>query len=180
MLKYNVAEVSITKWASPIVVAPKDDGSLRYCICYRKLNAATVRDSYPFLQMNECINGPETANVFSTLDANSGYWQIELDENNIYKTVFVTHNKLYRYTCMSFGLKNTSATFQRAMNTILAPVKWQDALVYIYDVFIFFWDPRRVLESCGVHLTAGQQDRNDPEAKEVFFSFLTRVTTSCT
>lgn len=75
--------------------------------------------------------------MFSTLDADSGHWQIELDQADIIKTAFVTHKGLYRYTRLLYGLNNALATFQRAMNIILAPVKSQHALVYLDDVDIF-------------------------------------------
>lgn len=83
--------------------------------------------------MNECIDSHVNANVLSTLDVNSGYWQIDLDENDMNKTAFVTHTGLYRYLRMPFGLRNAHATFRRAIDIILAPVKWRHALIYIDD-----------------------------------------------
>lgn len=54
----------------------------------------TLSDSYPIPRMDECIDSLETADVFSTLDANSGYWQIALDENDIDNAAFRTPNGL--------------------------------------------------------------------------------------
>ena len=140
MLKEGIAEPATTEWASPIVFAPKKDGTLRFCVDYRRLNAMTIRDSYPIPRMDECIDSLGNAQVFSTLDANAGYWQVELDERDKDKTAFVTHHGLYRYTRMPFGLKNAPATFQRAMDVILASVKWQTAIVYLDDVIVFSTD----------------------------------------
>jgi hypothetical protein len=74
MLKSGVIESATSEWASPVVLVPKPDGSMRFCIDYRKLNAVSVRDSYPLPRMDEHIDSLGDASVFSTLDCNSGYW----------------------------------------------------------------------------------------------------------
>ena len=64
MLEKGAIEPATTDWASPIVLAPKLDGSLRFCVDYRRLNAMTVRDSYLIPRMDECIKYLGTATVF--------------------------------------------------------------------------------------------------------------------
>ncbi|CAN8062284.1 unnamed protein product [Agarophyton chilense] len=75
MLEEGLIKAAQSAWASPVVLGPKPDGSLRFCIDYRKLNAVTVRDTYPLPRMDEFVDSLGEANVFTTLDANSGYWQ---------------------------------------------------------------------------------------------------------
>lgn len=53
MLEADVIEPAISEWVAPIMFALKKDGSLQFCIDYRKLNAATIRDSYPIPRMDE-------------------------------------------------------------------------------------------------------------------------------
>lgn len=110
------------------------------CLCfgrkYWRLNAVTESDSYHIAWMEECVNSLSEAQIFSTLDANSGYRQIQTYEKDIDKTALVTHYWLFKYRCMPFGLKNALATFQHAMNAICASVKWQHELVCI-DVITF-------------------------------------------
>ena len=137
MLKMGVIEEAKCEWASPIVFVPKPDGSMRFCVDYRRLNQMTVRDSYPIPRMDECIDSLGDASVCTNLDANCGYWQIEIDEADRDKTTFTSHHGLYRFVRMPFGLKNAPGTFQRAADVIQSKVKWQSAHVYLDDVIVY-------------------------------------------
>jgi transposase InsO family protein len=137
MLKAGVIEPATSEWASPVVLVPKPDGSLRFCIDYRRLNAITVRDTYPLPRMDECIDSLGDAVVFSTLDCNSGYWQIPLHESDRDKTTFCSHAGTFRFLRMPFGLRNAPATFQRAIDIILSGLKWRTCLVYLDDIIIY-------------------------------------------
>ncbi len=75
MLTMGVIELSCSEWASPIVLVPKSDSSLHFCVEYQRLSASTVRDSYPLPRMDECIDSLGDATKFNALDCNSGYWQ---------------------------------------------------------------------------------------------------------
>jgi hypothetical protein len=90
MLTQDVIEPATCESASPIVLVPKPDGSLRFCVDYRRLNAINVPDIYPLSWMNECIESLGEAVVFTTLDCNSGYWQIPVDPADREKTAFTS------------------------------------------------------------------------------------------
>ena len=137
MLEMKVIEPSSAEWANPVVLVRKPDGSTRFCVDYRKLNAITTRDVYPLPRMEECIDSLGDATIFSTLDANSGYWQVEIAEEDRDKTTFTCHVGLYRFIRMPFGLSNAPATFQRAMDIILSGVKWDICLVYLDDIIVY-------------------------------------------
>jgi Reverse transcriptase (RNA-dependent DNA polymerase) len=94
MLKAGVIEPAHAEWASPVVLVPKPDGSMRFCIDYRRLNALTVKDSYPLPRMDEWIDSLGDAKIFSTLDCNSGYWQIPVHPDDQDKTTFTSHEKI--------------------------------------------------------------------------------------
>lgn len=85
-------EPSLAEWASPVVFSPKKDGTLRFCVDYRSLKAVTVRNSYPIPRMEDCIASLGGAALFSTLDCNSGNWQIEIAEVDRKHSTFLSHS----------------------------------------------------------------------------------------
>jgi len=137
MLDKNVIEPSRSPWASPIVLVPKKDGTIRFCVDYRKLNAVTVKDSYTLPRIDDALASLNGNKYFTSLDLNAGYWQIPMDENDKEKTAFITDSGLYHFNVLSFGLTNAPATFQRYMDAVLAGLKWNSLLVYIDDILIY-------------------------------------------
>ncbi|CAF3343980.1 unnamed protein product [Rotaria socialis] len=137
MLDQGIISPSASPWASPVILAPKKDGTLCFCVDYRKLNSVTIRDAYPIPRIDDTLDSLQEAKFVSTLDLRSGYWQVEMDKNSREKTAFVTHKGLFEFNVMPFGLTNAPATFQRLMDIVLAGLKWQCCLVYIDDVVIF-------------------------------------------
>jgi hypothetical protein len=66
----------------------------------------------------------------------SGYWQLEIEEEDKPKTAFSTKFGLFEHNCMAFGLCNAPATFQCAMQLVLSGLLWKKVLVYINDVIV--------------------------------------------
>ena len=112
---------------------------MRFCIDYRRLNKITRKDSHPLTGISEALDalGGGGARYFSTLDLRSGYWQIEMDADSKEKTAFITHNGLYEFNRLPFGLSSSAATFQRVMTHVLRGLEWDICLVYIDDLIIF-------------------------------------------
>ena len=124
MLAEQVIEPATCEWASPIVFVPKPDGSLRFCVYYRRLNAITVPDMDPLPRMDECIDSLGDADVFNTLYCNSDYWKIQVRPDDREKTNSKSRCGIYRFLRLPFGLRNAPATLQRAIDIILSGVKW--------------------------------------------------------
>ena len=118
MQEQGVVKPSSSPWSSPIVLVPKKDGSLRFCVDYRRLNSITKKDVYPLPRIEDILVTLGKAKYFSTLDLASGYWQIKLDPASAQKTAFTSHCGLHEFTRMPFGLCNAPGTFQRLMQTV--------------------------------------------------------------
>lgn len=87
--------------------------------------------------MDDLLGSMAGAQIFSTLDAASGYWQIPLDEDSIELSGFVTKYGTYEFTVMPFGLTSAPACFQRTMTSILGPFIGRFVFVFIDDIIIF-------------------------------------------
>ena len=140
MLKAGIIEPSTSPWSSNVVMIKKKDGSLRFCVDYRKLNSVTVKDSYPLPRIDSCLETLEGSNFFSGFDLCSGYYQVKMDEKDAPKTGFVTRNGLWQFRKMSMGLTNSGATFQRVMDLAMRGLNMFTCLVYLDDIIVFSKD----------------------------------------
>ena len=133
--------LSVSLWASAVVLVWKKDGSLRFCIDPRKLNNWTVKDAYFLPQVDETLDSLQGSQWFSSLDLKSKYWQVEMDEKSKPLTVF-TIGPLGFYECerMPFGLTNAPAIFQRLMETCLGDLNLHWCIIYLHDIIIFSKD----------------------------------------
>lgn len=132
----DIIEPSKSPWSAPVVIAYRN-GKPRFCVDYRKLNAATIPDGFPIPRQSEILSSLSGAQVLSSLDALLGFTQLEMDEEDVEKTAFRTHRGLFQFKRMLFGLRNGPSIFQRVMQGILAPYLWIFCLVYINDIVIY-------------------------------------------
>ena len=136
MQSKDVIQPSQSPWASPVVLVQKRNGSTRFCIDYRKLNAVTRKDAYPIPRIDDTLDTLAGSRWFSTLDMVSGYWQVEVGEEDREKTAFCTPSGLFEFKVMPFGLCNGPATFQGLMDLVLAGLQMSHCLVYVDDVIV--------------------------------------------
>ena len=135
MLEMGIIEESHSAWSSPIVLAPKPDGTERFCNDFRKVNEISKFDAYPMPRVDELIERLGPARFVSTLDLTKGYWQVPLTERAKEKTAFATPEGLYHYKVLPFGVHGAPATFQRMMDQVLRPHRGY-AAAYLDDVIV--------------------------------------------
>lgn len=138
MLDCGVIRPSSSAWRSPVVLVRKKDGSLRFCVDYRQLNGVTKRDAYDLPRVEETIDCLYGAKYLSCLDLKSGYWQVEVDEQDKPLTAFsVGPLGFYEFNAMPFGLSNSPATFQRLMEQCMGDLHLHKCLIYLDDIIVF-------------------------------------------
>ena len=138
MLEIGVIRESTSPFSSNVVIVRKKDGTIRFCIDYRKLNQRTEKDAYPIPRIDDTLHSLAGSKYFSTLDLRSGYWLVELRETDKAKTSFQV-GSLGFYECnrMPFGFCNAPATFEGLMERCMGDLNLRDCLIYLDDIIVF-------------------------------------------
>lgn len=137
LLDAGVIRESESPFSSPIVVVKKKNGDIRLCIDYRKLNLQTVKNAYALPNLEESFSALTGSKWFSVLDLKSGYYQIEMNEEDKPKTAFVTPLGFWEFNRMPQGVTNAPSTFQRLMEKCMGDLHLEEVLVFLDDLIIF-------------------------------------------
>ena len=111
LMNKGIIRPSTSPCGSPIVLVPKKDETWCMCVDFRALNKITVKNHYQL----------RYAKYFTKLDLRSGYHQVRIFEEDIWKTAFKTKQGLFEWLVMPFSLTNAPYTFMRVMNDVLRP-----------------------------------------------------------
>jgi hypothetical protein len=120
-----------------VLLVKKKDSTYRFCLDFRHLNAITIKEQFLVPIINEFLDELHQARWFSSLDLCVGFHQIPMEPANCFKTAFQTHIGHYEFRVMSFGLTRAPHTFQKAMNSTLAPLIRKCVLVFFYDILVY-------------------------------------------
>ena len=112
-----------------MVLVPKKDGTLRFCVDSRRLNSVTKKDVYSLPRIDDILDTLSGMKHFSSLDFASSYWQVAFDPESSSRTAFTT-SQLYEFVRMPFELCNAPATFHRLMQKVLKGTELGELFCY--------------------------------------------------
>ncbi|MBW0465415.1 hypothetical protein O181_005130 [Austropuccinia psidii MF-1] len=121
----------------PVLFVKKKDGGLSLCVDYRKLNAVTRKNRYPFPPMNQILTVFNGSTIFSKIDLCGSYNLLRIKEGEEHLTAFRTKYGSYEYLVMPFGLTNATASFQNHVNDIFSDLLDIFVVVYLDDLMVF-------------------------------------------
>lgn len=97
MLSQGVIQKSQSPFASPVLLVKKKDGTWRFCVDYRHLNALTLKSKYPVPIFDQLMDELTHARWFSKLNLKASYHQILLQQGEEYKIAFQTHTGHFEF-----------------------------------------------------------------------------------
>ena len=108
-----------TNWCPELVVVPKSNGRVRICVDLTHLNKAVKREIHPMSSVDESLAKLGQASMFSKLDANSGFWQLPLDDESKLLTTFITPQWRFAFNRIPFGISSVPEIFTCTISVIL-------------------------------------------------------------
>ena len=147
MLDARAIRPSNSPWCNAVMLVRKKDGSLRFCIDFRRLNSLTKNDSHPLPQICETLDSLVGAAYFSTFDLTSGFWQVPMAEESKQFTAFTLGSMgLFECDRMPFGLCNAPVTFQMLMQNCLGKLNLTYCLIYLDGIIVYSKTPEEHLQ----------------------------------
>ena len=137
MEEKNIIRPSTSPWNSPIFLVRKPNNTFRPVVDFRNLNAKTKVDPFPLAKVDQIFQNLNGSSIFSTLDLNSGYFQMNLKDSDCEKTAFSTDFGRYEFLRTPFGLRNAPNIFSRLMNIAMSEILGSECLLYMDDIIIY-------------------------------------------
>ena len=138
MLRAGAIKPSNNPWSNAVVLVRKKDGDLHFCIDFRRPNCITKKDLFPLPRIQEAIQFLSGARAFSCIDLNSGFWQIQMEEESKPYTAFTMRSyRFYQFERMLFGLCKAPATCQRCMQECLGESNLNYCLIYMDGIVVY-------------------------------------------
>ena len=137
-LKARIIRPSKSPYASQVVIVRKKTGEICLCVDFRKLNAISIRDSFPLPRIEEALQAIQVAMWFTSFDLAQVYLQMAMEEEDMKKTAFRTGSSvLYEFTRMPFRLTNAGTSFCHLMKMYISNQQYITLLFYLDDICVF-------------------------------------------
>ena len=154
MIDAGIIRKSDSPYSSPALFVRKSDSTIRFCCDFRTVNSRTIKDNHYLPIVDEAFDRLSGSKWFSTLDLKAGYWQLDMHPDDIKYTGFTAGCLgFYEWCRLPMGLKNSGATFQRMMETVMGSLNLQICLLYLDDVIAFSRDEQSHLQHLDIILT---------------------------
>ena len=174
-LKQGIIRPSKSPYASQVVIVRKKSGKIRLCKDFRKLNAISIRDSFPLPRIEEALQAVQAAVWFTRFDLAQGYLQMAMEEADIPKTAFrAGSSSLFKFTRMPFGLTNAGVSFCRLMEMVIGDQQFVTLLFYLDNICIFANSADQMLDRIELVFSRLKQYQLKIKPKKSFF-FQTEV-----
>ncbi|EGD73249.1 hypothetical protein PTSG_12229 [Salpingoeca rosetta] len=135
LLRKGFIRPSSSPFAAPVLLVRKKDGSMRFCVDFRRLNHISIKDRYPLPDMLSVLAKCAGHRLYTTLDLCSGYHQLRVHPQDEDTTAFVCDDGQFAWRVMPFGIANGPPVFQRLMDRVTADIP--GVLVYLDDIVVF-------------------------------------------
>ena len=135
-VKHDVVEPSCSPWSFPLVAAPKKNGTIRWCVDYRRLNDVTIKDTFPLPNIEDNLVRLADSRIFSCVDGSGAFHVIKIKKEDRPKTAFSTPWGTFHYKRMPFGLTNGPASYSRLVQLVLHGIPQEAAIPYLDDTII--------------------------------------------
>jgi hypothetical protein len=167
LIENGIIRKSNSEYCSPAFPILKKNGNVRIVVDYRRLNSVTEPLNFPLPHLHDILQDLKGSTVYSQIDLNMGYYQINMNPTDIKKTSFVLCNQQYEFLRMPFGLSNAPRTFQRSMNEIFSDLDF--VKIYLDDILIHSNSDEEHLEHLSETLKRIKQNNITINAKKSNF-----------
>ena len=137
LIDKNYVRPSVSHWGAPVLFVKKKYMTLRLCIDYRQLNKITIKNRYPLPCIDDLFDKIHRATIFSKIDLRSGYHQVIIKDEDIFKTMLRTRYMHYEFVVMPLGITNAPTTFMCLMNSVLTKYLDKFLVIFIYGILIY-------------------------------------------
>lgn len=137
LLEKGVISKAKSPYAAPAFLVKKPNGDFRLCIDYRHLNKKVRMDAFPVPAIEHIFQCLKGAKVFTTLDLNSAFYQIELSDKSKELTSFVTPEGQFVFHKTPFGLSVSPSSLIRLMSELFSDLRYKNVIVFFDDLLIY-------------------------------------------